>query len=210
MKVSSLIISTIAVISLIGCGKKAKQDAEDVYELQGNYQTKAKTELTLQAGGIGCIVRTMDITLYKMTLVARTYDDAECQGTKLGDITYKGSYSIAGDSDVSPGARKVDLQIDTVTASPANNGWATIFAKDLSGDCRLQDVPVGNEKRIEGVNCGVLGRMPAHNQYFLTTFKIEGNDVLFTKFPNEAPASVVNQTNEGSRANELNYRFVRQ
>jgi len=208
MNSAKVITSLFAIGALFSCGKSADK-VEDFYELQGNYQTTAQTELSLQAGGIGCMVRTMDVNLYQMTLVAKTYSDANCQGTKLGEITFKGSYSIEGNSDVAPGARMINMKVDAVLAKPEHADWATVFSKDLSGDCRLHEVALGQEKHIEGLNCGALGRMPARDQFFVTTFKIEGNDLLFTKFPHEAPKSVANTPAEAVRASELTFRFIR-
>lgn len=191
-------------LALSGCG-----ETKEALDLQGTYQSNIQQELSIRVGGVGCIVHELEIRGFDMVIRQTAFEDAKCAGSALGVVTTEGSYSIGNDLPVAPGAKELDLTINKVLITPLDSTWATVFGVDVTGDCDVKDVPVGSAKDVTGMDCGQLGRHPAKDQVYFTSYVFNEENVRFTKLPSEAFEHVGTKEAPAPRNTDLVVDYIR-
>lgn len=191
-----------AGLTLVGCG-----EAREALDLQGSYQTGPMTEFSIRVGGVGCMVQEVEVTGFSMDLRQTAYAAADCSGKALGIVTTKGDFSVGKELAIAPGARELDLRIEKVEVKALDESWATVFGIDVTGDCQVNDVAVGTSKEVTGEDCGALGKYPAKDQIYFTSFNLVDGTLHFTKTPSEELEHVGTKGNPAPRNEDLDLEY---
>ena len=168
-----------------------KEQTAQKIELQGDYQSNPKGELSIRAQGVGCLLHNLEVQGNKFNIVQTAFDDANCQGRAIGKFVTETTSNVGPEVAAGTGARAIDLTITKVMVSPLDTSWGRVFGIDVSGDCNISDIPVGEVREITGKDCGKLGKFPAKDQVYFTSYRLVNEKTLeFTKLPNESMANV--------------------
>lgn len=188
---NSLLFATMGLFA--ACGEKTQEKMDkvgDTIELQGRYQTESKNEISFQTQGIGCVVQEMAIDGSAITLKQTAFAETNCTGNPLGELRYEGDYKVGNELPTAPGARELDIGVAKVLVTAHSQNWLNILGVDAGGACHLGEIALGETREVTGLNCGVLGQMPAQGSTFYTSFLLNNGELHFTKLPHELPQNV--------------------
>lgn len=188
---NSLLFVAMGLFS--ACGEKTQEKMDKVADgvsLQGRYQTESKNEISFQTQGIGCVVQEMFVEGNGMTIKQTAFADTNCTGNPLGELKYEGDFKIGNELPTAPGARELNIGISKVLVTAHSQNWLNILGVDAGGACHLGEIALGETREVTGLDCGVLGKMPAHESVFYTSFLENNGELHFTKLPHELPQNV--------------------
>jgi hypothetical protein len=208
MRTVGIGMALAGVLSLSACGEKAQEFGQAV-DLQGTYQTRPDSDISI-ASGIACSIQKIDITGTDMDIVQAWYDHADCTGKELGEIKYEGSMNVGKIIDENTKQRELDYKVQKVTVTPKVDNWVSVIGLDLSGDCDLDDHAVNTAVDVTGKKCGSLGDFPTKNAVFYTSYRLEGEDLIFTQLPNEVDGHVGSEDAPAPRLTDLTDRYAHQ
>ncbi len=205
MKLSNLSkkFGLVPVLALAGCG-----EVKETIELQGSYQSSANQELSARVSGIGCVVNQLEIHGTTMVMDQVTYGDKDCAKSPLAKIRTEGDFEIGKELDIAPGAREMDFKIASVGITILAPNWSEVVGIDISGDCNLADVAVGDTKNVAGMDCGLIGTFPNKDSIYFTSYSLFDGYLRFTKLPHEAREHLGTEKNPAPRNTDLKVKYL--
>lgn len=180
---SKLFMVLVSAAAITGCGigersKEARKDAENKWELSGEYSNR-------------CHAPTIVNAILKDDFAKETYDynvtgtftqsyalheDAACSQLKL-TRSIGGKYEIVGDSDKVAEAKMVNLTINSATLTPGSDAVAVELNDDKY--CGITDWKSGVASNILDKDCG--GLTVRNGEVIFDIYKVQDNTLYMGK-----------------------------